>query len=236
MIRAILFDLDGTLLPVHNDFFFRDYLAQISAIIPGREPQQVAGAIMGCLRDVMRENQPGVTVEQRFARGLSHYLNMPYAEQEPRYMRYYQEEFPKLGTGIQPMPQVRAALEAARARGVQAVLATNPVFPGVATRERMRWAGVSEADFSLVTYYEDCCFTKPHTAYYAQEVLARLHLRVEECLMVGNDAIEDMAPAKALGMRTFLLTPFAIGAQGRSGWDAEGDYDAMLACVEEMLG
>ena len=59
-------------------------------------------------------------------------------------------------------------------------------------------------------------------------------IAADECLMIGNDAKEDMAPTHALGMRTFFLTPFAIGADIPRCWDDEGDYDAMLALVEAL--
>lgn len=231
MIRTILFDLDGTLLPVHNDFFFSRYFAEIATVIPQREPQQVGGAILQTLRDVMREAEPAQTVEMRFAQGLERHLQMPYGEQEPLYLRYYEQEFPKLGQEIQPVREVRQALDAAKAKGLRTVLATNPVFPGLATRERMRWAGLTEQDFDLITFYEHCRYTKPHTAYYTQEVLARMGLSAQECLMIGNDAREDMVPAHALGMDTFFLTPFAIGAEIPRCWDGEGDYGAMLAWI-----
>ena len=165
MIRAILFDLDGTLLPVDDNFFFGRYLHEISQVIPGRTQEQVAQAIYAALRDVMREAEPTATVEQRFSGSLARHLEMPFIEQEPHFLRYYMEEFPKLAETLSPVPQVRAALDAAKARGIRTVLATNPVFPGVATRERMRWAGLRAEDFEMVTFYEDCRYTKPHLAY-----------------------------------------------------------------------
>lgn len=231
MIRTILFDLDGTLLPVHNDFFFSRYFAEIATVIPQREPKQVGGAILQTLRDVMREAEPTQTVASRFAEGLERHLQMPYGEQEPLYLQYYEQEFPKLGEAIEPLPFVRQALDAAKAKGLRTVLATNPVFPGIATRERMRWAGITEQDFDLITFYEQCSYTKPHTAYYTREVLEPLGLSAKECLMVGNDAREDMVPAHMLGMDTFFLTSFAIGAETTRCWDGEGDYGAMLEWI-----
>ncbi len=231
MIDTVLFDLDGTLLPVHNDFFFSRYLTEIAGVIPGRTPEQVGQAIHRTLRDVMRDPSPTQRIVDRFAVGLAASLDMPYAEQEPHYLGYYTDRFPLLGAEITPPPQVRAALTAAREKGFRLVLATNPVFPGIATLARMAWAGLTEADFDLITFYEDCRYTKPHTAYYTQEVLERIGGTPERCLMVGNDAREDMRPARDLGMATFFLTPHAIGAEEPCCWDAQGDYDDMLQYI-----
>ena len=50
--------------------------------------------------------------------------------------------------------------------------------------------------------------SKPNSAYY-RDVPARLNVKPEECLMVGNDVGEDMI-AEQLGMKVFLLTDCMI--------------------------
>ena len=92
------------------------------------------------------------------------------------------------------------------------IAATNPLFPKVATFARLRWAGVSPDDFELVTTYEDSTFCKPNPKYY-NEILQKLNLNPEECLMVGNDVGEDMV-AKTLGINVFLLTDCLINKKG----------------------
>lgn len=46
------------------------------------------------------------------------------------------------------------------------MLATNPIFPKVATESRIRWAGLQPEDFELYTTYEKTCHCKPNPAYY----------------------------------------------------------------------
>ena len=87
-------------------------------------------------------------------------------------------------------------------------LATNPLFPAVATLSRIQWAGLNPEDFELVTTYENSRFCKPNPDYY-REILGKLKLDGEECLMVGNDVGEDMI-ARRLGMKVFLLTDCLI--------------------------
>ena len=87
--------------------------------------------------------------------------------------------------------------------GYDVALATNPIFPSIATRKRISWTGLSYDDFSLVTTYENSSYCKPNLKYY-EEILNKLGYKPEECLMVGNDVVEDMI-AKKLGMKVFLL-------------------------------
>ena len=46
--------------------------------------------------------------------------------------------------------------------GYPLVLATNPIFPRVATMQRIDWAGLDVEDFELVTVYENFNYSKPN--------------------------------------------------------------------------
>ena len=118
--------------------------------------------------------------------------------------------------------------------GLRVILATNPIFPAVATQSRIRWAGLSPEDFELYTTYENSRFCKPNPDYY-REILQRLDLRGEECLMVGNDVREDMA-AETLGMETFLLTDCLINTENvpLDRWP-HGGFQDLQAHLKERL-
>ena len=98
-----------------------------------------------------------------------------------------------------------------KTKDIKLVLATNPLFPAVATLERIKWAGLVASDFEVITTYEDNYYCKPNLNYY-REILKRINCRPEECLMVGNDAREDMVVEK-LGMDTYLLTECLINTE-----------------------
>ena len=97
--------------------------------------------------------------------------------------------------------------------GLRTILATNPLFPVVATHSRVRWAGFQPENFEMITTYENSSYCKPNPDYY-REILGKMNLKPEECLMVGNDAIEDAA-AEKLGIRVFLLTDCLINKDQR---------------------
>ena len=116
-----------------------------------------------------------------------------------------------------------------------AVLATNPLFPHTATENRMRWAGLKPEDFSFYTTYENSRYCKPNPKYY-EEILQKLNLKPEECIMVGNDFGEDIVPTEKLGMQGFLLTDCLIhkGEQDISGYP-QGSIAELKAYLADKL-
>ena len=110
------------------------------------------------------------------------------------------------------------------------MLATNPLFPAIATESRIRWAGLNKDDFELYTTYENSCFCKPNLDYY-REILSRLGLQPEECLMVGNDVGDDMV-ARELGMQVFLLTDCLINKTNADlSQYPHGGFDELMAYI-----
>jgi FMN phosphatase YigB (HAD superfamily) len=117
--------------------------------------------------------------------------------------------------------------------GFDLVLATQPIFPSIATESRMKWAGLDQSAFKLFTTYENSNFCKPNLAYY-QQILDKLGAKPEECLMVGNDATEDMV-AQRLGMKVFLLTNCLINKNGIDLSDyPQGDLHALLNYIQSL--
>lgn len=52
-------------------------------------------------------------------------------------------------------PEAKETVVLARERGLRVALATNPIFPMIATRQRIAWAGLDRKDFELCTTYEN---------------------------------------------------------------------------------
>ena len=121
---------------------------------------------------------------------------------------FYEKEFDKIKAVCGYHPVAAEIVHSLKEKGIRVALATNPIFPARATRWRIQWAGLQPEDFELYTAYENSSYSKPNPAYY-QDVLARLNVKPEECLMVGNDVGEDMI-AEQLGMKVFLLTDCMI--------------------------
>ena len=111
--------------------------------------------------------------------------------------------------------------------GLKVALATNPIFPKVATESRIRWAGLEPEDFELYTSYENIGYCKPNPDYY-REIVKRLGVEPEQCLMVGNDVSEDMV-AETVGMKVFLLTDCLINKEQKDiNQYRRGSFDQIL--------
>ena len=114
------------------------------------------------------------------------------------------------------------------------VLATNPLFPNIATENRIKWAGLSPDDFLLYTTYDNSCRSKPNPQYYT-EITEKLGLDPKECLMVGNDVGEDMV-AEDLGMKVFLLTDCLINKTDKDILNYHnGGFDELLQFIDNLM-
>jgi FMN phosphatase YigB (HAD superfamily) len=235
-VDTILFDLDGTLLSHDVVIFMGRYLEAITRRVAGLvDPVAFVRRLMISTKDMVENTDPGRTNAEVFAAGFYPAIGLDRQVVEGLFQRFYAEDFPALRAHTSPRPAARLVLETAAARGYGLVLATNPVFPRVATEERMRWAGVDGYPWRLVTTYEDMHACKPHLAYY-EEILATIGRRAEQCLMVGNDVEEDVVAGR-LGMVTFLdRTHLIHRGSGPTGADFEGDLDALDRLLRTLPG
>ncbi|HOT93544.1 MAG TPA: HAD family hydrolase [Anaerolineae bacterium] len=201
--KAILFDLDGTLLEhdMRNEFiphYFALLTKHLAAWVPA---EKLVASIMRGSEAVMN-NDGSRTNEEVFAEVFYPLVGYPREELEPRFMDFYMHVFPMLRTYTAPKPEARPAVQIAFDKGFDVVIATNPHFPAVATQHRLEWAGVADFPYRKVTTYENSHFAKPCLGYY-QEILDELGCAPEEALMIGDEAM-DMVAAR-LGCATFLV-------------------------------
>ena len=203
--KAVLFDLDGTLLPMDQDTFIKAYFGgMVKKLAPhGYDPESLVGAIWKGTENMIK-NDGSVSNETRFWETFCHILGEKARECEPILEDFYRNEFQAVKNVCGFSEESKKIVDALKARGIKVILATNPIFPKIATDSRIRWAGLTPADFELVTTFENSRFTKPNPKYY-ENILAQCGLLPEECIMVGNDVSEDMVAAN-VGMRVFLLT------------------------------
>lgn len=208
-LTTILFDLDGTLLPMDQEQFVHCYFGLLcrSMAPHGYKANQLVDAIWSSTA-AMVVNDGSQTNEAVFWQTFAAQCGEQVLENKPLFDAFYQTEFQNARSSCGFTPHAAETLRRVKAMGLQAVLATNPIFPAAATESRVRWAGLQPEDFCWITTYECAGFCKPNPDYY-REILTRLNLRPEECLMVGNDVTEDLV-AETLGMRVFLLTDCLI--------------------------
>ncbi len=235
MLKTVFFDLDGSLLPMDQEQFTRAYFkALVTKLYPlGRSPDKlVEGVWKGT--GAMVKNDGSKTNEQAFWDAYAAFFGPEARADEPHFTEFYETDFEKAREVCGFDPEAPALIRALKELGIARVLASNPIFPMIAQRRRMLWAGLDPADFRHITSYENSRFCKPNPLYF-RELLAELSLAPEECLMVGNDATEDLAAAAA-GMRVFLLTPCLINKDGRDISECpQGTLSQVLPLVQSLM-
>ena len=209
-MNTILFDLDGTLLPMIQEQFLKAYMGKLVAEMAtyGYEPKKLMQTIMTGIESMVKNNGTK-TNEAAFWDAFTSVYGAESKNDLPKFEAFYQNTFPSVKDVCGFDPMANEVIKDAKERGYRVVLATNPMFPNMATDERIRWAGLDRSDFELVTTYENCCTSKPNPAYYL-DIANRMGVDPKDCLMVGNDVGEDMIPAESVGMQVFLLTKYMI--------------------------
>lgn len=209
MTKAILFDLDGTLLPMDQEVFVRDYLGRMAAFLAphGYDPQSLIKAVWAGT-GAMVKNDGKALNEDVFWYVFNSLLGKDAKQDDALFTEFYTTVFQQSRDSCGFNPAAVEAIRQIKDMGYRLILATNPLFPAIATHSRIRWAGLNPEDFELITTYENSRFCKPNPDYY-REILGKIALDGSQCLMVGNDVGEDMV-AQKLGMKTFLLTDCLI--------------------------
>ena len=231
-IKAVLFDLDGTLLPMDQDLFIKAYFGGlVKKLAPlGYEPNALIDAIWNGT-SAMIKNDGSRTNEAVFWDVFCRKMGLSERNDESVFDEFYKVDFQEIQKVCGFDERAAKIVRSLRKGGIITVLATNPVFPAVATESRMRWAGLCPEDFALYTTFENIGYCKPNPAYYT-EITKRLGLLPEECVMVGNDVDDDMVAAD-LGMQVFLLTDCLINKKNADlSAFPHGDFDALARYLE----
>lgn len=227
MIKAILFDLDGTLLPMDLDVFVENYMRAIAKRLAplGFDPKVTVNGIWQGVY-AMVKNDGTKRNEEVFWDVFSKIPGVDdtvYAELE----EFYKVDFPLLSSVCGFNEKANTLIKKLKSQGYQLILATNPIFPSVATESRIGWAGMDKGDFDYITSYENSSFSKPNPNYYA-EILEKNGLNADECIMVGNDVREDGA-ARKIGIKTFILTDWLINKDNADLNEfPHGSFDELL--------
>lgn len=234
MITTILFDLDGTLLPMDQDTFAKAYVKglTVAAEPAGYSPMILGSAIMAGTAAMVKNNGERTNEEVFW-----HMLEKTYGESVQNdihlFDEFYATDFQKIKDVCGYEPKAAELIRYIKEKGFRVVLATNPLFPSVATESRIRWAGLNPNDFELYTTYETSRYCKPNLDYY-REILDKLHLSPEECLMIGNDAHEDMI-SEQLGMKVFLLTDCLINKNNADiSRYPQGSFDELFTFIDRL--
>ena len=224
-IKHILFDLDGTLLPMVQDEFVKFYMPLLAKSYTDAgvsiDPKKFIGAVWAGY-EAMVKNDGSRTNREAFWSYIEPELPLPTEESEKIALNFYADEFNQAICTTKPTPVSDQIVEI--------YLATNPVFPRCATLNRIRWAGLDAEDFKVITTYEKCTYCKPNPEYF-RGILEEFRLDPAECLMVGNDVGEDLS-IRTLGVKTYLVTDTM---ENKKNLPIESEYTGALSDLLEFI-
>lgn len=215
MKQTILFDLDGTMLPMDLERFIKLYLQAFCQKFSQRvqlAPQLLVKAIWAGA-GAMGSNDGSCLNREVFWRAMNQVCGKDMLVYESEFDAFYRNEFAAAREAVWVNPAVAQTVGLLREKGCRLIVATNPIFPAAAIHSRIRWAGLDPDDFDHITLYDNCTFAKPNPNYY-REVCAACGVRPDDCLMVGNDVDEDMC-AQTVGMDVYLVTDCLINRDSK---------------------
>ncbi|NWF68611.1 MAG: HAD-IA family hydrolase [Chloroflexi bacterium] len=212
MIKAVLLDLDNTLLDNPQDVFVVEYLRAVDQYFAEHWQMSVSGALVKSTRIVLAARDAQQTNTSVVVDVLAKELQRPPKTIMELFEGFYQESYPALQQHSRPVAWAAELIQHLREEYFAVVIATNPLYPAEAIRQRLAWAGLPDTleYYALVTHGDNMHFAKPDPAYYA-EILARVGVEPDEALMVGDSLESDIEPAALVGLHTYHLKTSADG-------------------------
>ena len=205
MIKAIFFDLDGTLLPMDEGKFEKIYFGSLCQhLVPyGYNPQQVLTSILTGVEAMMR-NESGLSNEDIFWLTFNKCIGRDCTGDKPIFEEYYKTKFSQTKDACGYTTFSKEIVDFCRKNFDILVLSTNPLFPSIATETRMGYVGLKPSDLDFVTTYENFGYCKPNPKYFI-ELMKKFNLKPEEVLVIGNNTLEDCECALACGIKSILI-------------------------------
>lgn len=229
--RALLIDLDGTLLDIDLEKFIPAYTEVLARRFTDFiDKEDFIRHLFGATNAMVQDNNPHKKNRTVFMEDFSRRTGQPCERIERIIEDFYRRDFPALSCWGREVPHARPVVELAREKGLTLVLATNPIFPETAVLERLSWSGLSEDFFDLITTTDNMHFCKPKPEYYL-EISRLINCPPENCLMAGNDTVEDLS-ASLTGMETFLVDDFMLH---RSSEEPLCSYRGSLKDLAEFI-
>jgi len=202
MLKAILFDLDNTLIMFDEDIFYAGYIQRISRVFADIMPIEVFIDRLITTTRSLKKNNGQISNKDYFLAGFSRGYEDRQEELWRRFQYFYEKEYDKLETNVSLPESLNEVFGELLRCSFTLVLASNPLFPENVQMKRLAWAGLAHVPFTLVTHLENMTFCKPRLEYYLQ-ICDKIGESPEHCMMVGNDPINDMIAAR-VGMKTYL--------------------------------
>lgn len=215
MIKAVLLDLDDTLIRNPTDNFLTHYFSLVDSHFTklwGERPyaRMLVNGVLAVMHESRDMISPNLDV---ILSAIEAEVELDKADILAALNEFYSKAYHVLRDCVEPVEGATALIHTLRAYGYTVIIATNPVYPLEAIRQRMSWGGLPESPehYALITSAENMHFSKPNPAYYA-EILGRVGVEPDEAIMVGDSLENDIKAASDLGIHTFHVMTGGLSA------------------------
>jgi HAD superfamily hydrolase (TIGR01549 family) len=208
MIKAVLLDLDNTLLHNPDRQFALEFMQAIdSHFKQTTNINNVSALFRKGIQALSSHRDMMLTNTQVMGKIISDATDTSTEHIQETLFSFYNTQYLNLERQTSPIAHTQQLIDQLLAQDIAVAIVTNPIYPQFAILERLEWAGLSSYinEFSFITHSDNMHFSKPHPAYYA-EVIARIGLEFDEALMVGDSEANDIQPARRVGLHTFHIT------------------------------
>ena len=140
-IHAILFYLDGTLLPMNQDLFMKYYFGALAEkLVPlGYNKDTLVNNIWTGTK-AMVMNDGNKTNEDAFWDTFCQLAGKDCRQDIPIFDSFYRNEFIAAKNACETTTAAKDLIHFIQSNKKRLILATNPIFPFVATENRIQWA------------------------------------------------------------------------------------------------
>jgi putative hydrolase of the HAD superfamily len=229
-IRAILFDVNGTLIDIETDEWMEEAYRAIAHFLTYQGIALHRGEVRDLYFQIMKEQFAASKeiypefdvvavwreVLRRNATGYSRSLKPEKLLQMPLFLAELQRGISR--KRLAPFPQTPEVLAELKTRYRLSVVSDAQSVYGL---PELRAAGLAEY-FAPIIISGDYGYRKPDARLF-QAALTQLNVRAEEAIFVGNDRFRDIQGARQVGMKTILFCP-----QGASKGSPESEPDYIL--------
>ena len=168
MLKAVLFDLDNTLILFEEVKFLSGYYPVLVARFKDIFPDgQFAERLMKATVE-LRNNDGSQSNHELFMRAFCDGLNLDRDDVWSRFEQFFSFDIDLFREAVTAAPGAVEAFRHVKDLGLKIVVATNPIWPLVVQKKRLAWAGLGDIDVDLITHIDNMSFCKPQLGYFRQ--------------------------------------------------------------------
>lgn len=235
MLKAVFFDLDGTLLPLNEDEFIKIYFGMLcKRMAPlGYNPDELVSVIWSGTK-AMYMNDGKVSNEVLFWKSFEEHYGSDKLKDRYYLDAFYLNEFKEVKNSCEDNPLAKSIIEFCKNNGLLVVLSTNPIFPKTGTITRASFVGLKEDDFDFITYYENFNYCKPNPMYF-KALLEKFKLDPSEVILFGNNTYEDGDCSHACGIKCYMVGDYVIDSPKAKNKFERIKMDEVIEKIKENM-